>query len=165
MSEIFETLGLDVALLISQIVNFLLLMILLKKFAYGPVLKMLHERQEKISRSLKNAEKIQLELSDAEATKAREIARAKEEARKIIEAAYVTAQTANEKTLEETKAKTREIVEKAKEEIQGEKEKSLKEAEKQIAELAIVIAEKIIKKNLDAETEKRLTEETLAKLS
>lgn len=165
MSEIFETLGLDTALLVSQIVNFLLLLILLKKFAYGPILKMLESREEKIRKSLKNAEKIQLELSEAETTKAREIARAKEEARKIIEAAYVTAQNANEKTMQETQTKTREIVEKAKEEIRAEKDKSLREAEGQIADLALIIAEKILKRNLDANAEQRLTEETLTKLN
>jgi F-type H+-transporting ATPase subunit b len=164
MPEIFEKLGLDAALLISQIVNFLLLIILLKKFAYKPVLNMLSERAEKIEQSLRQAEKIEKELKNTETEKLKEINKAKEEAKKIIEEALIIAQNNTNKSLEETKAKTKEIVNKAKEEIQSEKEKSIKEAEREIAVLAIEIAEKILKKNLDGDAEKKLADETLSKI-
>lgn len=164
MPEIFEKLGLDVALLISQIVNFLLLIILLKKFAYKPVLNMLSVRAEKIEQSLKQAEKIEQELKNTETEKLKEINKAKEEAKKIVEEALVIAQDNTNRSLEETKKKTKEIVDKAKEEIQREKDKAVEEAEKEIAGLAIDIAEKILKKNLDSEAEKKLADETLSKI-
>lgn len=162
--ELFTKLGINGALLISQIVNFVLLILLLKKFAYTPVLKTLKDRSDKIEKSLADAKRIEEELKNTEETKITEIKKAKEEAQKIIKDAYDTAQTNTEKAVEETRKKTQDIVNKAKAEIQDEKEKSVKEAEKEIADLAIRIAEKIIKKNLDAETEKRLAEETLSKI-
>lgn len=164
MPEIFTKLGLDSALLISQMVNFILLMLLLRKYAYAPVLKMLEERSQKIEKSLADAKRIEEELKNTEETKIAEIRKAKEEAADIIKKSYDTAQANSDKSIEETRKKTQEIVAKAKEEIQSEKEKSVKEAEKQIADLAIQIAEKIIKKNLDEKTEKKLAEETLSKI-
>jgi len=164
MPEIFAKLGLDSALLISQIVNFVLLLLLLKKFAYTPVLKMLNDRSEKIEKSLAEARKIEEELKNTEETKIAEIKKAKTEAAEIIKKAYDTAQTNAEKAIDDTRKKTQDIVAKAKEEIQSEKEKSVKEAEKEIADLAIQIAEKIIRKNLDSDTEKKLAEETLSKI-
>lgn len=164
MPEIFAKLGLDSALLISQIVNFVLLLLLLKKFAYTPVLKMLSDRSEKIEKSLAEAKKIEEELKNTEETKIAEIKKAKTEAAEIIKKAYDTAQVNAEKAIDDTRKKTQDIVTKAKEEIQSEKEKSVKEAEKEIADLAIQIAEKIIRKNLDSDTEKKLAEETLSKI-
>lgn len=163
-AEIFEKLGINGALLISQIVNFVLLMLLLKKYAYGPVLRMLEERSQKIAKSLEDAERIEEELKNAEETKAQEIRKAKEEAAAIVKQAYETAAQSEQKAIDDTKRKTQEIVTKAKEEIQSEKEKSVKQAEQEIADLAIRIAEKIIKKNLDSDAEKKLAEETLAKI-
>lgn len=164
MPEIFEQLGLDAALLISQIVNFVLLMLLLRKFAYTPVLNILQKRADMIEKSLKDAKRIEEELKNAEETKVAEIQKAKEEAQKIIKEAYGAAQANSEKSIEETRKKTQDIVSKAKAEIQEEKERSVKEAEREIGELAIRIAEKIIKKNLDNETQKKLAEETLSKI-
>jgi F-type H+-transporting ATPase subunit b len=164
MPEIFEKLGLNGALLISQMVNFILLLVLLKKFAYEPVLKMLEERSKKIEKSLTDARRIEEELKNTEETKVAEIRKAKEEAAEIFKKAYDTAQANTDKSIDETRRKTQEIVAKAKEEIQSEKEKSVREAEKEIADLAIRIAEKIIKKNLDTDTEKKLAEETLSKI-
>lgn len=163
-SEIFSKLGIDGALLISQIVNFVLLMLLLKKFAYAPVLKMLSDRSDKIEKSLADAKRIEEELKNTEETKVKEIRKAKDEAAEIVKKSYETAALNEQKAIEDTKRKTQEIVQKAKDEIQSEKEKSVKEAKQEIAALAIQIAEKIIKKNLDADTEKKLAEETLAKI-
>lgn len=156
--------GLNGALLISQIVNFVLLIILLKRFAYEPVLKMLEERSDKIAKSLEEAKRIEEELKNTEETKISEIRKAKEEAQDIVKKAYETATINEQKSIDETKRKTQEIVQHAKEEIQREKDKSVREAKEEISELAIQIAEKIIKKNLDADTQKKLAEETLSKI-
>lgn len=163
-SEIFEKLGINGALLISQIVNFLLLVLLLKKYAYGPVIKMLEERSDKIEKSLADAKRIEEELKDTEETKVREIRKAKEEAAELVKQAYEIAAANEQKSLEETKLKTQEIVTRAKEEIQREKDKSVREAKEEIGSLAIEIAEKIIRKNLDEATSKKLAEETLNKI-
>jgi F-type H+-transporting ATPase subunit b len=163
-SEIFEKLGLNGALLISQIVNFALLLLLLRKFAYTPVLKMLGDRSEKIAKSLEEAKRIEEELRSTEETKVAEIRKAKEEAQEIVKKAYETAAENEQKAIEDAKRKTQDIVQRAKDEIQREKERSVHEAKEEISGLAIQIAEKIIKKNLDSDAQKKLAEETLSKI-
>jgi len=164
MPEIFEKLGLDYKLIIAQAVNFVLLLIILQRLAYKPVLKMLKDRSDKIEKSLKQAKRIEEELKNTEETKLAEIKKAKKEANKIIKEARETSEQKTQEVLEKTKVKTQEIVEKAKLEIKAEKEKSIKETKKEIAEISILIAKKIIGSDIDKDKQRKLIDETLAKM-
>lgn len=164
MPEIFTKLGLDYKLIIAQAVNFVLLLIILQRLAYKPVLKMLKERSDKIDKSLKQAKRIEEELKNTEETKIAEIKKAREEAGKIIKEAYETSEQKTQEAIEITKAKTQEIVEKAKLEIRAGKEKSIKETKKEIAEISVLIAKKIMGSDIDENRQKKLADETLAKM-
>jgi len=164
MPEIFTKLGLDYKLIIAQAVNFVLLLIILQRLAYKPVLKMLKDRSDKIEKSLKQAKRIEEELKNTEKTKLAEIKKAKKEASKIIKEARETSEQKTQEVLEKTKVKTQEIVEKAKLEIKAEKEKSIKETKKEIAEISILIAKKIMGSDIDEDKQRKLIDETLAKM-
>lgn len=164
MPEIFEKLGIDPKLLIAQVVNFVLLLIILQKIGYKPILKMLNDRTEKIEKSLKQAKKIEEELKNAEETKLAEIKKGKNEAKTIIREAQETIEKNNQETIEKTRIKTQEIVANAKQEIQNEKENSVKEAKEEITDIAILIAEKIIKNNIDKNKQKDLADDVLRKI-
>ena len=164
MSEIFEKLGLDYKLIIAQIVNFVLLLIILQRLAYKPVLKMLKDRTEKIEKSLRQAKKIEEELKNTEETKLAEIKKAKKESQEIIKEAYETSEKRSQESIERTKIKTQEIVEKAKQEIKAEKESSIQEAKKEISDISIQIAQKIIGKNIDKNKQKDLVDDVLKKV-
>ena len=164
MPEIFTKLGLDHKLIIAQAVNFVLLLIILQRLAYKPVLKMLKERSDKIDKSLKQAKRIEEELKNTEETKIAEIKKAREEAGEIIKEAYETSEQKAQEAIERTKGKTQEIVEKAKLEIRAEKEKSIKETKKEIAEISVLIAKKIMGSDIDENRQKKLADETLAKM-
>jgi F-type H+-transporting ATPase subunit b len=164
MPEIFTKLGIDYKLIIAQAVNFILLLVVLQRLAYKPVLKMLNDRTEKIDKSLKQAQKIGEELKNTEETKIVEIKKAKEEAQKIIKEAQDSAEKKSLETLEKTKLKTKEIVENAKQEIRSEKEKSVAEAKKEIADISVLIAKKIIGGNIDKNKEKDLIDNVLRKV-
>ncbi len=164
MPEIFEKLGLDLNLLIAQIVNFVLLLVALQYLAYKPIIKMLNDRTEKIDKSLKQARKIEEELHKTEEIKVSEIKTAKEEAQKIIKEAYETSEKRSLEAVEKTKEKAKEIVEKAKQEIKAEKENSIREAKKEIADISIQIAEKIMGSNISEESQKRSINEVLKKI-
>ena len=164
MPEIFTKLGLDYKLIIAQAVNFVLLLIILQRLAYKPVLKMLKERSDKIEKSLKQAKRIEEELKNTEETKIAEIKKAREEASEIIKEAYETSEQKAQEAIERTKGKTQEIVEKAKLEIKAEKEKSIKETKKEIAEISVSIAKKIMGSDIDENRQKKLADETLAKM-
>jgi F-type H+-transporting ATPase subunit b len=164
MPEVFEKLGIETNLLVAQAVNFILLLIILQKLAYKPVLKMLQDRSDRIEKSLKQAKKIEEELKSTEETKIAEIKKAKEEAQKIIKEAYEMSEKKSQESIEKTKNKTQEIVEKAKQEIRTEKEKSILEARREIADISILIAKKIIGSNIDENKQKEIVSGVLSKI-
>jgi len=164
MPEIFEKLGIDYRLIIAQAVNFVLLLVILQRLAYKPVLKMLNDRTEKIDKSLKHAQKIEEELLITEKTKIAEIKKAKEESQRIIKEAQDSAEKKSLEALEKTRTKTKEIVENAKQEIRSEKEKSVAEAKKEIADISILIAKKIIGNSIDEKEQKKIVNEVLLKI-
>ncbi|MCK5413726.1 MAG: F0F1 ATP synthase subunit B [Candidatus Pacebacteria bacterium] len=164
MPEIFEKLGLDPKLLIAQVVNFVLLLVILQKIGYKPILKMLNDRTEKIEKSLKQAKKIEEELQNTEETKIAEIKKAKIESQEIIKEANELAEKKSQEMIEKTKVKTQEIVASAKQEIQAEKESSITEAKKEIADISVQIAKKIIGNNFDENREKEAVSDILTKI-
>ncbi|MCK5491015.1 MAG: F0F1 ATP synthase subunit B [Candidatus Pacebacteria bacterium] len=164
MPEIFEKLGLDPKLLVAQAVNFVLLLVILQKIGYKPILKMLSDRTEKIEKSLIQAKKIEEELRNTEETKIAEIKKAKLESQEIIKEANELAEKKSLEMVERTKVKAQEIVISAKHEIQAEKESSIAEAKKEIAEISIQIAKKIIGNNFDEGKEKDAVNDILVKI-
>ena len=165
MPEIFTKLGLDVKLIVAQAVNFILLLIILHRVAYKPILSMLQKRADTIDKSLKQAKKIEEELQRTEENRKKEMKKAREEYRALIAEAEETGKRKKEEMAEEAIKKTREIVTKAKEEIRSEKEKSVMEARQEIADLAIEISKKIIGRNIDEKKEKELVKESLRKIN
>ncbi len=164
MPEIFEKLGLDLKLLVAQAVNFILLLVILQKIGYKPILKMLNDRTEKIEKSLKQAKKIEEELQNTEETKIAEIKKAKIESQEIIKQANELAEKKSLEMIERTKTKTQDIVASAKQEIQAEKEVSVAEAKKEIADISVQIAKKIIGNNFDENKEKEAISDILSKV-
>ena len=164
MLEIFEKLGLNYKLIIAQSVNFVLLLLILQRLAYKPLLKMLKDRSDKIEKSLVQAKKIEEELKNTEETKLAEIKKAKEEAGIIIKEAYETAEKRSQESIENTQIKAQEILDKTKKEIISEKERSVEEAKKEIADVSIQIAEKIISGKIDKNEQKDLIDDVLKKV-
>jgi len=164
MLEIIEKLGLDWKLIIAQAVNFFLLLIILQRLAYKPVLKMLKDRTDKIEKSLEQTKQIAEELKNTEEARIIEIKKAKEEAEVIIKNAYETAKKSSQESIENTRIKAQEILEKTKKEIIAEKERSVKEAETEIANISVQIAEKIISSKIDKNQEKELIDDVLSKI-
>ena len=164
MPEIFAKLGLDMKLIVAQAVNFVLLLIILHRLAYKPILGMLEKRADTIDKSLKQAKKIEEELQRTEEDRKKEMTKAREEYRALVAEAEETGKQKKEEMAKEAKRKTEEIITRAKEEIRNEKEKSVREARQEIADLAIEISKKIIGRNIDEEKEKELVKESLEKM-
>ena len=85
MSELFHQFGVNWQLLGAQMVNFAILLLVLKKFAYGPLLSMLHERRKRIAEGLEAAEASQKRLAEADAQKASILADARKESLGIVQ--------------------------------------------------------------------------------
>lgn len=143
-----ESLGLDIKLLLAQVVNFLVLLFVLKKFLYRPILKVLDERKKKIEDSLANAEKINKELVKLEEEKAKILKAAQTEAVKLIAEEKKFAEEQKEKIIEEAKMKAVEEVAKGNVLAKQELDKAKKELREEVLKLTEVMTRKVLSRGL-----------------
>ena len=111
--ETAETFGWNVWLFLSQVISFIIVALLLKRFAYKPVLAVLEERRQRISEGLLNADKIKQQLAEAEQRHAEILAHANAQAQKMIDEARLSASTVAERKQQEAIAAAEQIVAKA----------------------------------------------------
>ncbi len=153
---------LDPGLFIWTILTFLLLLTVLAKFAWKPLLKMLKDREDMIRNSLNDAEKAQEELARLNAEGEEIINKARSEAQEILSQGKASAAKLKEETLNDAKEKARSITEDAQKQIQVEKEKAIAEIKGEVVNLSLSVAEKLIRKNLSPEDNKALIDESLS---
>lgn len=163
--ELLTKLGIDWRLLIAQLVNFLILVLILYKFLYKPVLKMLDDRKEKIEKGLRDAEILGAELEKGRDLQAKELQKAKREAGEIVEAAEKRAEAAGQEVRLKTKVDVEKLITAAKNQITEEKEKMMSEVRKEAAVLVIAAAEKVVGKVIDIKSQQKLIEESLGNSS
>src|SRR4030066_2412588 len=121
MSELLTKLGIDWKLLIAQIVNFLVLLFILWKFAYGPILAMLEKRQKKIEKGLKDAEAAGKKLEESEERQKEILKKARTEAKEIVEKAHTQAEKSKSEIAVEAKWQAEKMVRDAQAESGGER--------------------------------------------
>lgn len=139
-----SALGIDAGLLITQVVNFLLLLIVLKFAVYGPIVKLLKERREKISSGLKLAEQSQIDAQAAAQRKEEIIIKAKAEAAKILENAQHKAVVAAQEIKEKAESEAEQVLIQAQEQIKREKSQILAEVEGELGQLVAKATEKVV---------------------
>lgn len=132
-----EQLGIQPIQLITQVVNFTLMVVLLTKFLYKPILKALNDRKKKIVEGLEYAEKMKLEAEKNEKKREEIIDRAKEEARKIIEESKKTAKQVEADILKDAQEEAGLILAKEREALAQERQ----ELERQLRVKTIEIAQ------------------------
>lgn len=157
----FEKLGIDWKLLSFQIANFLLLLFILRKVLYKPLLNLLENRRRKIEEGLEKAEKFEEEWQKIKEIQKEKTLEAEKTALQIVEKARSEAQVKEKAMLSEAILKSEKIVQGAKADIQKEKEKVLDELKTETADFVVFAAEKILKRSLRDKDEKEIIEETL----
>ena len=155
---------LDPGLFIWTILTFLLLLMVLAKFAWKPLLAMLDERQKSIDDSLLSAEKARQELEGINQKSEAILSKAKTEAQTIVTDAKSAAEKLKEDIVLKAKKEADGQLEKAKNQISVEKDKALLEIRQEIVDLSIPVAEKIIKKNISKDDNASIIEDSLNKL-
>ena len=155
---------LDPGLFVWTILTFLLLLTVLAKFAWKPLLKLLKDREDLIRSSLEDAEKAQTELARLNAEGEKIINKARSEAQKILSQGKASAVKMKEEILIDSKEKAKTIADNAENQIRIEKDKAIAEIKGEVVNLSISMAEKLIRKNLRADENKALIEESLLKL-
>jgi F-type H+-transporting ATPase subunit b len=159
--EALANLGVDWKLFLAQAVNFLILLFVLHRYAYRPMLDFLEERTARIDKGLKDSEAAHAKLSGREEKEKQVLATARNEAKAIIGAAEESAKKRDAERLAETEAKTRHFTEEALVKIEEEKRKALSEAKQEIAEMVALSVEKILREKIDAKKDGKIIEDRL----
>jgi F-type H+-transporting ATPase subunit b len=155
----------DPGLFIWTIVTFLVLLGLLAKFAWRPLLQALDVRQNAIRKSLDDAQQAKQELERLNAESAQIIARARVEADAIITRSRSDGERLREEIRQKARAEADHIVKGAERQIQLETMRALEQIRHEAVDLSVMIASKIIQRNLTREDNERLIDDALKQVS
>jgi F-type H+-transporting ATPase subunit b len=155
---------LDPGLFFWTILTFVLISFVLSKFAWKPLLLALKEREDQINESLDNAENARVELEKINSESEVIISKARSEALGIHSEAKMTAEKVKSDLLEKANLDIKKLKETSEQQIRIEKEKAISEIRKEVVGLSLMIAEKLIKKNLSKSDNETLIKETINNL-
>jgi F-type H+-transporting ATPase subunit b len=163
--ETGETFGFDLRMFLSQVVSFVIVALVLRQFAYKPILAVLEERRQRIAEGLLNAEKIKQQLAEAEQRYAEILAKANTAAEKMIEEARESASHVAERKQQEAVAAAEQIMAKAREASAIEHDRTMTELKRELGRLVVNTTAKVTGKVLTPEDHRRLQEETSRQLA
>lgn len=158
-----EKLGIEPTQLLAQVLNFLILFVLLAKFLYKPILKVLDSRKKAIEESLANSQRIKEELDKLEIDKNKILKKVQDEGFKILEEEKKQASQKQEEILKNAEAEAQKILEKADSRIKAREEEMMAAVKKRAVEVGSDIAKKILE-DLDEETRRKIVSKSLKKI-
>ena len=158
--ETAQTFGINWSLFISQSISFIIVCILLYKFAYNPILKVLDQRRQRIAESLENAEKIKKELAETEQARKEILSKANTQATGLIDEARKSASELLDKESQKAVKQAEEIIAKARQAAEADRDRMMDELKKEIGRLVVETTGKVTGKILSVEDQKRLVDET-----
>jgi F-type H+-transporting ATPase subunit b len=148
-----ELISPDLGTIFWTTIAFLFVLLILRKFAWRPILTFLKEREFSIENALQAAEKARKEMSKLQLDNEKIIAEAKSERDKIIKEARDTKESIIEEATEQAVNESKKLIEKARISIQNEKINAMKEIKNQVSVLSVEIAAKILQKKLSIDKE------------
>ncbi len=157
----FTLLDVSTGLVFWSAITFLLLLFLMKKFLWGPLIDNLDRRETMINDAVKTAEETQKKSEDAMKEYNEKLAEAREEVRQIVASGKESAEKIKAEILEEANKKSASLVEKAKKEIASERTDAINQIKQLVVDISISAAEKMLKRNLNADDQIGLIEETM----
>jgi F-type H+-transporting ATPase subunit b len=150
--------------LVSQFISFAIVIFLLKKFAFGPIQAMLDQRRERIAAGEEKLKRIEKQLADSEASTAAAIAKANEEALRLIAEAKQGAAAFAEQKTQEAIAQAQQILSKAEAAGNADRERISTELKREFGRLVAATTSQVTGKVLTADDQHRINEEALSKV-
>ena len=161
VQQIAETFGVDWPHLLSQIVSFAIVCLLLQRFAYKPIVKLLEERRSQIAEGIAEREKIKNELAQAQARRQEIMVNADAEASALVEEAHTAAAAVRQLETQKAMAEAEQIVVKSRELAVQEHARMLRALKGELGALVVQATSVATGKVLTADDQKRLAQETL----
>jgi F-type H+-transporting ATPase subunit b len=164
LENISTTFGLNWPFFIAQVVNFFLVIFVLKKFAFGPVQAILDQRRTRIADGENKLKRIEQQLAESEATTAAAISKANDEAVRLINEAKQGAAAFTEQRAQEAIASAQQILAKAEAAAKADRDRLSTELKREFGRLVAATTSQVTGKILNADDQKRINEDALAKV-
>jgi F-type H+-transporting ATPase subunit b len=152
------TLGINLNMFVAQLVNFIVVLLVLWRFAYKPLVKILDDRSKKIEESLKQSEAIEVRVKQLEIEQKQIIASAKGEAMQILETAKQDADARKQELLAAAKKEVEHVVAQGKEQLQA-------EAKAELIQMAVVATKKILESEVDEKASQKIASDVIQQMS
>jgi F-type H+-transporting ATPase subunit b len=161
----FEGLGINLPLLLTQVVTFIILLLLLRAVAYKPIMRMLDERSRKVKESIEQAEAVQAQSAQAEEQLKKQLEEAGRESQDRITRAVKAGEEVKQRAQEDARKEAEALIARARTEIQRERDEAVQEVRREFADLTVLAAGKVIERSLDKEAHRELIEKVLEESS
>lgn len=155
-----ETFGFDLIHFTSQLLSFMLVAVLLKRFAYDPLLKILEARRLRIAQGLEEADRVRAEVARMEARREEIIQEARHEAKRLVDEARHIASCLAEQEHARAVASASRVLDQAREAAREEHDRLLGEMQREVGLLIVTAAERVIGRSLAAGDQERMILET-----
>jgi F-type H+-transporting ATPase subunit b len=163
--DILKQFGVDWPHFIAQLVLFLIVYLVLNRFAFTPLLKVLEERRKRIEEAQLNAEKIKKQLAEAELRYQEILRKANDDAQVMIDESRKNNEAFSQREMEKAVREASAIVERARHEISSEHNRMVDEVKREMVSLVVKTTAKVAGKVLTPEDQKRLSEEAAKDLA
>jgi F-type H+-transporting ATPase subunit b len=151
-------------LMIWTLLAFVVAMLVLRKYAWPQINRILDQRQTQIEDSIDAAERTRREADELLAEYRQRLAEARAQADEIVAKAERAGEVAEREALDAAKEKREDLLEQTRRDIQAETQRAIQEIRREVADLTVQATEKVTKKTLNPDDQKRLVEEALAEL-
>ena len=154
----------NTGLIIWTLITFVLVLLVLKKWAWGPLLSALDQRETRIREALEQADKARAEAARAAKENEAALARTQAEAQAVIDKAREDAERIARDVRERAEAEARQVIEQARHTIDRARNQALRELRQQTAELAILAAGQLLEENLDDERNRKIANDFIDRM-
>jgi F-type H+-transporting ATPase subunit b len=161
----FSGIGINLGSLITQLVVFIILLVLLRAVAYKPIMRMLDERSNKVKESIEQAEAVQTESARTEEKLKKQLEEAGREGQDRIARAVKAGEEVKQRAQEDAKKEAEALIARARAEIQQERDEAVQGVRREFADLTVLAAGKVIERSLDKEAHRDLIEKVLEESS
>jgi len=164
ISSILETLGIEPRFILISLIGFVILLYVLMKYAFKPMVGTLNARQDKIRGDLDEADAARNRMISLQREYEVKLAAIEDEARDKIQAAVRDAQAARDQMIARAHEDAAAIMARGQADIEAERAKSLAEARNQIVDLATMLARQSTRQNLSADGQSQLLDDAIARV-
>mgnify|MGYP001101278561 CR=1 FL=1 len=158
-------LGINLPTLLTQVVTFVILLVVLRFVAYKPIMRMLDERSRRIKESMDQAESIKEQSARTQEEVKKQLEESSREGQERIARAVKAGEEVKQKAQEDARKEAEALINRARAEIQRERDDAITEVRREFADLTVLAAGKVIEKSLDKEKHRELIEKVLEESS